>query len=145
MLLALLAMASIDQGYDTDARMWVAMTGEISARCLIEVASATNEQSLLTQELYRQAAERKAIQLAGATAAMAHATDNLIAAHDRLMARQRDLLDNHLITRAEYDAVAGQGPDLSFISQMLRQYPACDFLRAEFGPTAQRARELWGR
>lgn len=142
MLLPLLAMAAMNQAYDADGRTWRSMTSEVSARCLIEVASATNERDLLTQESYRIAAERKAIQLAGAAVQMARTTDPAVVAHDRLMARQRDLLENGLITRAEYDTSAALAPDLSIIVDMMRAFPTCDFYRARYGPSISRAREI---
>lgn len=118
---------------------------QVNARCMIEIATVTNEQHLLTTEAGRQAADRKAREIR--SQAMNHMTrlDAAMRGHTAEMTRQRDFLENGLITRAEYDAKAAQVPDVSPLVEIIRTYPSCEFLRYyTFSASVRRAREILG-
>lgn len=119
--------------------------GGISARCLIEITSPA-EHHLLKTEIGREAAAYRAQVFAGFYRIQATLADRLYPLVEKQKAEQLDLLENELITQAEYDATAGESQrsyeaSVTDVMDRMTEAPACDFYRLhQRSPTVQRAK-----
>lgn len=119
--------------------------GGISARCLIEVTPEADQHHLKT-EIGREAVAYRAQLFAGLYRDQVRIADELYPLVQKQKAYQRDLLDNGLITQAEYDATAGASEKsyvllVEDIAGYMAEAPACEFFRLHNNsPSVQRAK-----
>lgn len=105
-----------------------ALAQDYSAKCLIEVASKTNEQAKLTDEKFRKKIENRARRLNDGVFTLVMDSDSRVNNYQAALRKKKDLLDNQLITQAEYDSAVAAKPDLHQITELKDLYPNCGFL-----------------
>lgn len=101
---------------------------DVSAKCLIEIATKSNEQHLLTSEEFREKVERRAAAIQSEVSRLWADGYRQRVQRDAKARKQKDLFENGLITQAEYDAFLSSKPYPARLIEIGAAYPQCNFL-----------------